>query len=74
MEPSNRAVDNFTSPFQLTKSFHRDLYLALDPKNPTLSAAGKVVIVTYVNGPIGVVSASGFHFTEPKPVVATQLR
>ena len=60
MEPSNTDADDFTSPFQLTKSFHRDTYAALNPKNPTLSAFGKVVIITNVNGPIGVVSTSGF--------------
>ena len=49
-------VNAFTSPFQLTKSMHRDLYPALDPRNPDLSASGKRVIITGAGGQIGSVS------------------
>ncbi|KAF2138915.1 uncharacterized protein K452DRAFT_254914 [Aplosporella prunicola CBS 121167] len=45
--------DMFTKPFQLTKAMRRDLYPAVDPHNPNLSAKGKVVIVTGAGGGIG---------------------
>lgn len=53
-------VNDFNSPYQLTKSTQRHLYPALDPKNPDLSASGKVVIIT--EGRIGYVSASRISF------------
>ena len=62
MEPSNMDVNDFNPPFQLTKSIHKDLYPALDPKNPDLSATGKVVIITCATGRIGFVSASQISF------------
>lgn len=49
-------VDMFTSPFQLTKSMHRGLYPAIEPTNPTLSAKGKVIIITGAGGGLGAVS------------------
>jgi FlaA1/EpsC-like NDP-sugar epimerase len=54
----------FTTPFQLTKKMHRDLYPAIDPKNESLSASGKVVMVTGATGGIGGVSAThnSMHF------------
>ncbi|MCJ1445009.1 MAG: hypothetical protein MMC23_005513 [Stictis urceolatum] len=45
--------DVFTKPFQLTKSMHRDVYPAIDPKNPQLSAAGQCVLITGAGGTIG---------------------
>ncbi|KAL8771092.1 MAG: hypothetical protein Q9203_005350 [Teloschistes exilis] len=36
----------FISPFQLTKSMHRELYPAIEPNNPAMSAENKVIIVT----------------------------
>ena len=63
MEPSNRAVDDFTSRYQLTKSIHWDLYPALDPNNPDLSASGKVVLFACNGSPIGTVSASQTFYT-----------
>ncbi len=45
----------FTSPFQLTKSMHRDLYPAIEPANPALSASGKVIIITGAGGGLGAV-------------------
>lgn len=47
----------FTTPFQLTKSMHRDVYPAVDPSNPTLSADGKVIIITGAGGGLGAVGA-----------------
>ena len=48
-------VNMFTSPFQLTKSLHRDLYPAVQPSNPSLSAKGKVIIITGAGGGLGAV-------------------
>ena len=49
-------ADMFTTPFQLTKSMHRDVYPAVDPTNPALSAKGKVAIITGAGGGLGAVS------------------
>ena len=49
-------VNIFTSPFQLTKSMHRDLYPAIEPTNPALSATGKVIMITGAGGGLGAVS------------------
>ena len=49
-------VNMFTSPFQLTKGMHRDVYPAIEPSNPGLSAKGKVVIITGAGGGLGAVS------------------
>ncbi|THY10096.1 NAD(P)-binding protein [Aureobasidium pullulans] len=43
----------YTIPFQFTKSLRRDVYPAIDPKNPKLNAAGKVVLITGAGGGIG---------------------
>ena len=51
-------VNMFTSPFQLTKSMPRDVYPAIAPTNPALSAKGKVVIITGAGGGLGAVSLS----------------
>ncbi len=53
-------VNMFTSPFQLTKSMYRDLYPAIEPTNPALSAKGKVVIITGAGGGLGAVGTHGF--------------
>ena len=46
-------VNMFTSQFQLTKAMHRDLYPAVEPKNPALSAKGKVIVITGAGGGLG---------------------
>ena len=46
-------VNMFTSPFQLTKAMHRDVYPAVEPTNATLSAKGKVIIITGAGGGLG---------------------
>ena len=51
-------VNMFTSPFQLTKTMHRDVYPAIEPTNPALSAKGKVIIITGAGGGLGAVSPS----------------
>ncbi|TIA77071.1 NAD(P)-binding protein [Aureobasidium pullulans] len=43
----------YTIPFQFTKSLRRDVYPAINPKNPELNAAGKVVLITGAGGGIG---------------------
>lgn len=45
----------FTSPFQLTKGMHRDVYPAVDPKSPQLRVEGKVVLVSGAGGGLGYV-------------------
>lgn len=55
MAEQNVDVNMFTSPFQLTKSMHRDLYPAIEPGNPALSAGGKVIIITGAGGGLGAV-------------------
>ena len=50
--------DSFTAPTMLTKSMRRDVYPAVDPTNPELSAKGKVVAITGVTGGIGLVCPS----------------
>jgi hypothetical protein len=57
-DPQQIDVNMFTSPFQLTKSMHRELYAAVEPSNPALSAKGKVVIITGASGGLGAVSTS----------------
>lgn len=45
----------------LTSSMHRDVYPAIDPaQNPTVTAEGKVAIVTGATGGLGFVSLSSF--------------
>ena len=48
----------YTKPFQLTKSMTRDVYPAIDPKNPKNKASGKVIIITGAGGGIGYVRLS----------------
>ena len=50
-------VNMYTTPFQLTKSMHRDVYPAVDPSNPALSAIGKIIIITGAGGGVGAVSS-----------------
>ncbi|KAF3052457.1 hypothetical protein E8E11_009730 [Didymella keratinophila] len=42
-----------TAPFQSTKSMRREIYPAIDPKNPELSAANKTILITGATGGIG---------------------
>ena len=43
----------FTAPFQLTRSMKRDIYPAVDPKNPSLKANDKVVLINGAAGGLG---------------------
>lgn len=55
-------VNIFTTPFQLTRSMHRDVYSEIDPKNSALSAKGKVIIITGAGGGLGAVSSEILTF------------
>ena len=46
----------FTLPYQLTEKVQRDLYPSVDPKSSSLSAKGKVIIITGAGGGLGAVS------------------
>lgn len=55
-------ADAYTAPFMLTKSMHRDVYPAVDPvKNLSISADGKVLVVTGAGGGLGFVSLACQH-------------
>jgi NADPH:quinone reductase-like Zn-dependent oxidoreductase len=45
-----------TAPFQFTKTMRREMYPAIDPNNPELSAANTTVLITGATGGIGGVS------------------
>ena len=47
--------DQYTYPFQLTKSMHRQPYDDILPSNPSNSQKGKIVIITGAYGGIGAV-------------------
>lgn len=42
-----------TAPFQFTKTMRRELYPAINPENPELSARGKTILITGATGGIG---------------------
>jgi hypothetical protein len=45
--------DYFVKLMQFTKTVHRDQYPAIDPANPELSQAGKVVVITGASRGLG---------------------
>ncbi|KAI4942641.1 hypothetical protein J4E91_009810 [Alternaria rosae] len=59
----------FTTPFQLTKSLKRDVYPAIDSKNPTLSAKGKTILVTGATGGLGGEVARAWAIAGAKGIV-----
>jgi len=46
----------YTTPFQLTKTMHREPYDEILPSNPANSQKGKIIIITGAYGGIGSVS------------------
>ncbi|OBT41325.1 hypothetical protein VE00_08517 [Pseudogymnoascus sp. WSF 3629] len=49
--------DQFTTPFLLTKTLHRDPYPAILPENPHNSQKGKIIIITGGGGGLGAAAA-----------------
>jgi hypothetical protein len=47
--------DQFTTPFAITKTVHRDPYPAISPEKPENSQAGKIIIITGGGSGIGAV-------------------
>jgi hypothetical protein len=46
----------FTTPFQLTKSLHRDVYATIEPTKLYHLAEGKVIFIAGASGGLGFVS------------------
>lgn len=52
-----------------TKVVHKATYPAINPRLPTLSTAGKVVVITGASGGIGRVTAASFASSKPKALI-----
>lgn len=46
----------YTTPFQFTKTLRREIYPAIDPRNPELQATDKTILITGATGGLGGVS------------------
>jgi hypothetical protein len=53
--------NQYTYPFQLTKSMHRDPYDELLPSKASNSQKGRIVIITGAYGGVGAVNISSNH-------------
>ncbi|KAI2466454.1 NAD(P)-binding protein [Annulohypoxylon bovei var. microspora] len=69
MDYSN--LDAVTWPYQLTKAVHRNLYAALDPSSPELSAEGKTVLITGVSGGVGKAIAKAWSVAGASAIILT---
>lgn len=49
--------DRFVYHQLFTPTFHHDVYPTIDPKNPSLSQEGRIILITGASGPIASVSA-----------------
>lgn len=66
----NLPVDHFVTSMQFTARTHRDVYPAIDPKQPALSQKGKVVIITGASQGLGARGfVPSFAATGPKALV-----
>lgn len=50
--------DRFVYHQLFTPTFHHDVYPTIDPKNPSLTQEGRIILITGASGPIASVSAS----------------
>lgn len=66
--------DQFTTPFMVTKTKHRDPYPAILPANPSNSQKGKIIIITGASGGIGAVSSLYSLNPHPEPHILTSSR
>ncbi|KAF2465096.1 NAD(P)-binding protein [Lindgomyces ingoldianus] len=66
--------DYWTKQVLFTKSYHRDVYPAIDPKNPSNSAAGKIVLITGASEGLGKGIAFAFAAAGAAGVVITARR
>jgi len=64
-------VNMFTTPFQLTKSMHRELYPALEPTNADLNASGKTVLITGASGTLGIEIAEAWSIAGADGIILT---
>ncbi|PVH93937.1 NAD(P)-binding protein [Periconia macrospinosa] len=59
----------FTTPFQLTKSLHRDVYAAVDPAKHKPYAEGKVILIVGASGGLGYATALTWSNAGAKGIV-----
>lgn len=66
--------DQFTTPFAITPSTHRDPYNAILPENPTNSQKGKIIIITGGSAGIGAAAAKVWARAGAQGIVITGRR
>lgn len=59
--PTQVDPNQFTTPFAITKTTHRDPYPAISPTNPSNSQSGKIIIITGASSGLGEVSPLDSH-------------